>query len=87
VDGRTGFLVPPRDAETLAERLAALARNPALCAQMGNAGLRRARRLYTWKRVSTELLDVYGGLSGIRGSHPHLDVRVRASGSATAVAA
>jgi glycosyltransferase involved in cell wall biosynthesis len=87
VDGRTGFLVPPRDAETLAERLAALARNPALRAQMGNAGLRRARRLYTWKRVATELLDVYGELSGIRGSHPHLDVRVRASGSATAVAA
>lgn len=57
--GRTGFLVPPRDPDCLAERLALLAADPVLCARMGEAGRLRARRLYTWKRVGQDLLSVY----------------------------
>jgi colanic acid/amylovoran biosynthesis glycosyltransferase len=37
-DGITGFVVPRRDPEALAERLATLARDPALRAQFGRAG-------------------------------------------------
>ena len=59
VDGKTGYLVPPRDPDALAAKLAVLAANPALCARMGRAGQRRARRYYTWRRVSEELLWVY----------------------------
>jgi len=59
VHGQTGFLVPPRDPAVLAGRLAALARDPALCRRMGEAGQRRARRLYTWEKVGQALLGVY----------------------------
>lgn len=46
VDGLTGYLIPPRDAEALAERLAAFHRQPAHADAMGAAGRRhlRARR-------------------------------------------
>lgn len=46
VDGLTGYLIPPRDAEALAGRLAAFHRQPAHADAMGAAGRRhlRARR-------------------------------------------
>ncbi|QYJ20031.1 glycosyltransferase family 1 protein [Achromobacter sp. ES-001] len=60
VHGKTGFLVPPRDPDALAQRLAELAADPQLRARMGEAGRMRARRLYTWKRVGQDLMSVYG---------------------------
>lgn len=62
VDGKTGYLVPPRDPDALAVRLAMLARDPALRERMGRAGQRRAQRYYTWSRVGDELLNVYSRL-------------------------
>jgi hypothetical protein len=59
VNGRTGFLVPPRDPEALAEKLAHLQRNPDLARAMGREGQRRARQLFTWRRVASQLLDFY----------------------------
>lgn len=60
VHGKTGFLVPARDPDRLAGRLAELAGDSALRARMGEAGRLRARRLYTWKRVGQDILSVYG---------------------------
>ena len=57
--GKTGFLVPPRDPDALAMRLAALARNPDMAHRMGKAGEARARRLFTWERVGLELARVF----------------------------
>ncbi len=59
VHGKTGFLVPPRDPDSLARRLAELAVDSTLRARMGEAGRLRARRLYTWKRVGEDLLAIY----------------------------
>jgi glycosyltransferase involved in cell wall biosynthesis len=59
VDGLTGFLVPPNDPPALAEKLIALQREPELARAMGLAGYRRARRVYTWKRVARGLADSY----------------------------
>jgi glycosyltransferase involved in cell wall biosynthesis len=59
VDGRTGFLVPPKDPEALAARLAALATRPQLAAAMGREGQRRARQLFTWRRVAGQMADLY----------------------------
>src|SRR4051812_1660568 len=59
VDEGTGFLVPPNDATALARKLIALKRDPALAKAMGLAGYRRARRVYTWKRVARALADSY----------------------------
>ncbi|ARP76490.1 glycosyltransferase [Bordetella genomosp. 6] len=62
LDGKTGYLVPARDADALASRLAQLARDRQLCRDMGLAGQRRARRLFTWEKVAAQLLRVYDRL-------------------------
>jgi glycosyltransferase involved in cell wall biosynthesis len=43
VDGVTGYLVPPRDPAALSERVVRLLRDPALRAQMGQAGRERVQ--------------------------------------------
>jgi glycosyltransferase involved in cell wall biosynthesis len=62
VDGSTGFLVPPRDPQALAARLARLQRDPALARAMGEAGLRRAYRHYTWRTVAQQIADIYAAV-------------------------
>lgn len=59
VDGETGFLVPPNDADTLAERLAWLHRHPHIAQRMGWAGMRRAYQHYTWRNVASSIAGVY----------------------------
>jgi len=62
VDGGTGFLVPSRDPQAVAERLATLQRNPLLARTMGDAGLRRAYRHYTWRGVARQVAAVYAAV-------------------------
>jgi glycosyltransferase involved in cell wall biosynthesis len=59
VDGKTGFLVPARDPAALADRLAMLARSPELALAMGREGQRRARQLFTWRRVAAQVAELY----------------------------
>jgi D-inositol-3-phosphate glycosyltransferase len=59
VDGGTGFLVPSRDPQAVADRLATLHANPQLARSMGEAGLRRAYRHYTWRTVAHQVAAVY----------------------------
>jgi D-inositol-3-phosphate glycosyltransferase len=59
VDQETGYLVPPHDAEALAQKLAVLKRDPTLARRMGEAGLARAKRTFTWKRVARSLVECY----------------------------
>ncbi|HEX7004433.1 MAG TPA: glycosyltransferase [Trueperaceae bacterium] len=58
VDGETGFLVPPRNPEAIAERLAVMLREPKILARMRERALARAGE-YTWQRVTDLLEDVY----------------------------
>ncbi|ARP83395.1 glycosyl transferase family 1 [Bordetella genomosp. 8] len=57
--GETGWLVPPKEPDALADRLAMLARDSLLRHRMGEAGLQRARRYFTWPCVSRQLMDVF----------------------------
>lgn len=63
VDGKTGYLVPPKDADALAGRLATLAGNCMLAQQMGRAGALRARNLFTWSKVGDELAAIFRDLA------------------------
>lgn len=57
-DGITGFLVPPGDACSLAEKMVTLLNEPEILAQMGNAGYRRVKENFSWDKVG-EKLDFY----------------------------
>ena len=61
-DGETGFLVPPRDDKTLAEKIVLLLKDEALRRRMGDAGLARARRLFTVERMVNNTLAVYDSI-------------------------
>ena len=60
VEHSTGYLVDEGDTRSMAERIAFLARNPDLRRQMGEAGWRRARKLFSWERERAELLRIFG---------------------------
>lgn len=58
-DGVTGLLVPARDHEALAERIVRLLTDPKLRRRMGDAGLERARQLFTVERMVEGTAAVY----------------------------
>jgi glycosyltransferase involved in cell wall biosynthesis len=58
-EGVTGFLVSPRDPDALAERIMALADDPALARQMGQAGRARVEALFTAERMAERYMRVY----------------------------
>jgi glycosyltransferase involved in cell wall biosynthesis len=58
-DGRTGWLVPPRDPVTLADRLHALLLNPAQRRGMGAAGRVRARANFSVDRMVKSISTIY----------------------------
>jgi D-inositol-3-phosphate glycosyltransferase len=59
VDQVTGIHVPPRQPEAIASALALLLGNPALQAELGAAGQKRARSRYSWDRVAAETEKAY----------------------------
>jgi glycosyltransferase involved in cell wall biosynthesis len=67
-DGRTGFLVEPKDPAGLAHRLAQLFSDPAIPRLFGKRGKRRAYELFTWQRVATQLDALYAHVGGTRRS-------------------
>jgi colanic acid/amylovoran biosynthesis glycosyltransferase len=58
-DGAEGFVVPARDADALAQALAALWRDPALRARMGAAGRATVQERFTLERQLGEFLALY----------------------------
>jgi glycosyltransferase involved in cell wall biosynthesis len=60
--GQSGLLVPARDAESLAQAMLSLLRDPALREKMGSAGRERAVREFGVESVIAQTLDVYESL-------------------------
>ena len=63
-DGKTGCLVPPRDAEALACRLRPLICNPELRASLGTAGYARVRDHFTAAQMTANFTRLYDELLG-----------------------
>lgn len=57
--GETGFLVPPRDPEALAERIAFILKHPDARRRMGRAARRRVERDFTWPTVADRTARLY----------------------------
>ena len=58
-DGGTGFLIPPRDPDTLAVALQRLIADPELRRRMGQAGREKALKEFTLDRMLQETERVY----------------------------
>jgi glycosyltransferase involved in cell wall biosynthesis len=58
-DGRTGFVVPPRDERALADAVVRLLEDPALRRAMGAAGRRKLEREWSPNKVAEGTLQVY----------------------------
>jgi glycosyltransferase involved in cell wall biosynthesis len=62
IHGETGFVVPPRDADALAQRMAALLDDAPLRARMGAQGRSLVERCYSLDRMLDRLENVYDRL-------------------------
>lgn len=58
-DGKTGFLVPPKDPDALAARLADLFQDPALLKRFSKNAIARVQKYFTWERVAEMLAEVF----------------------------
>jgi glycosyltransferase involved in cell wall biosynthesis len=58
-DGENGHLVPPRDANTVAEAITHLLENPQQRLAMGQEGRELVRREFSIEHVVRSTLDVY----------------------------
>jgi phosphoheptose isomerase len=58
-DGETGYLVPPRDPDLLAERLAHMYQHPKVMSVLSKQAVRRANDLFTWEKVTASVAAVY----------------------------
>ncbi|NEO99166.1 MAG: colanic acid biosynthesis glycosyltransferase WcaL [Symploca sp. SIO2E9] len=58
-DGVSGFLVPERDAEAIAEKLQYLLENPEIWQQMGSSGRNRVVQKYDMETLNNELVEIY----------------------------
>lgn len=56
---KTGFLVAPDDPQALGDRLAQLYSSPELFKRFRGQAIRRANHLFTWKKVTDQLISVY----------------------------
>lgn len=59
IHGETGYLIPPKDPDSLAERIRHLALQPALRQQMGQKGYERLRREFSIEKFITALTSYY----------------------------
>ncbi|MHC4989079.1 MAG: glycosyltransferase, partial [Planctomycetota bacterium] len=59
VEGKTGFLVPEKDVEQLAEKIAVLVENAQLREEMGRAGREYVSEKYEIKKLVSELYNLY----------------------------
>jgi glycosyltransferase involved in cell wall biosynthesis len=62
-NGRSGFVVPPRDATAIAEALIKILQNPAVMERMGREAQTLAENHYSWRAVAAQTLTLYRSLS------------------------
>ncbi len=60
-DGKTGVIVPPGDAESLANGIRFLLEDAGRREEMGEMGARRIRERFSWRRAAEEMSTLYRG--------------------------
>lgn len=57
-DGKTGYVVPPKDADVLAEKIELLITNPERCKKMGLEGYIQLNEKFSWDKLG-DTIDLY----------------------------
>jgi len=70
VDGRTGFLVAPRDDRALARRLMHCYSDSAIRSVLSKQAQRRANELFTWEKVTVQIASLYEEVLARRAGLP-----------------
>ena len=58
-DGVSGWSVPPGEVKPLADAIRGMLKDPARCRVMGEAGARRMRERFSWRRTAEETIALY----------------------------
>jgi glycosyltransferase involved in cell wall biosynthesis len=58
-DGRTGYVVPPRDPKALADAILRVLEKPEAAEAMGQNAARQADTIYSWNRIAARTVEVY----------------------------
>lgn len=61
-DRETGFLVPPKSPEAVAEKVIFLLKNPQIAKEMGEKGYQRVKTYFTQERMASEYEKIYKSL-------------------------
>lgn len=64
-EGETGFHVPPRNPQALAEKIDCLLSNPDLARAMSAGGITRVKRMFSWPTVAADIARRYDDLIDI----------------------
>jgi glycosyltransferase involved in cell wall biosynthesis len=59
IDGETGFLVPPKDPQAIAEKVIFLLKNPQIAKEMGEKGYQRVKTCFTLEKMVREHEKIY----------------------------
>ena len=65
-DGENGLLTEPGDRAGLAEALRRVLQDRALRERLADAALEECRRVYSWREVGRQIMEVYGAVAGTR---------------------
>jgi D-inositol-3-phosphate glycosyltransferase len=75
-NGKTGFLVPPNDPLSLAEKIELLVTDHKLLASMKASAIKRVNKYFTWTKVSISVHKLYESLLTERQHEPALHKRL-----------
>jgi len=64
---KTGYLVPPRNPESIAEAIDFLIENPQLRKKIGKAARKRVLEIFTWENAASDMVKVYEEVIGGNG--------------------
>jgi glycosyltransferase involved in cell wall biosynthesis len=67
VDGVTGFLVPPNDAQALGAKMHSLLSDPSRAREMGGSGRERAHQRYSLERLVEDMAGLFEEVGAERG--------------------
>ncbi|MGI0026168.1 MAG: glycosyltransferase, partial [Nitrososphaera sp.] len=59
--GVTGYLVPPKDPEALAERILLLLHNPQVATDLGRAGRKIVQEAFSLEKMTQDYQSLYEG--------------------------